>query len=62
MSFAATTLRRLVVEEHGIQHVEEALLLALIAIAAMATVKTLGTHINDKFSAVDLCMDQGTCS
>ncbi|MBI4496873.1 MAG: Flp family type IVb pilin [Chloroflexi bacterium] len=42
-------LRRLVAEEHGIQHVEEALLLALIAVAAITVTTALGDGVEAVF-------------
>lgn len=44
------TLHRLVVDEQGIQHVEEALLLALIAVAAIAVTNQLGSAVIGVFT------------
>ncbi len=43
-------LLSLVNEERGIQHAEEALLLALVAVAAIAAVTTLGGNIGHTFT------------
>ncbi|MBI4496874.1 MAG: Flp family type IVb pilin [Chloroflexi bacterium] len=42
-------LRRLVKDEEGIQHVEEALLLALIAVAAITVTTALGDGVEAVF-------------
>jgi len=42
-------LRRLVKEEQGIQHVEEALLVALIGVAAIASINLLMQGLEDVF-------------
>ena len=52
---------RFVREEEGQDLIEYALLAALIALAAGATMKTLGGSINTKFSAVNTCLTTGTC-
>jgi Flp pilus assembly pilin Flp len=46
-------LVRFLHNEEGIQHAEEALLLALIAVVAAATVTTLGTKIDGVFNTVN---------
>jgi Flp pilus assembly pilin Flp len=43
--------------EEGIQHAEEALLLALIAVASVVAVQNLGVKITDVFNVVDSKMD-----
>ena len=49
MQATKSILSRLVKDERGIQHAEEALLLALIAVAAVVATTALGTRINDVF-------------
>ncbi|GEM_PF-2779239 len=44
-------IHALVTEEKGIQHAEEALLIALIGVALVATVGTLKGKIGDVFNA-----------
>ena len=48
--------RRFVSDERGIQHAEEALILALIAVASVAVVSQLGTDIGLVFSAASTCL------
>ena len=49
-------LSRLVTEEQGIQHAEEALLLALIAVVSVLAVRTLGETITGVFQQVNTDM------
>ena len=44
-------------DEEGIQHAEEALLLSLIAVVAVAAVGPLGAQIKSVFTAADAAMD-----
>ena len=50
-------LMNLVNDERGIQHAEEALLLALIAVAAIGAAKTLGAGVNSTFAQTSNCID-----
>ena len=47
----------LVTEEKGIQHAEEALLLALIAVVAVGILGTLGGKISSVFTEAEAGMD-----
>ena len=51
MSTFAHAVRRFVRDEAGASMAEYALLIAVIALVAVAGAKTLGTSLNDKFSA-----------
>lgn len=46
-------VRRLIDDEQGIQHAEEALLLALIAVASITIVKALSGGIQEVFGEAD---------
>ena len=49
-------INKLVTEEKGIQHAEEALLLALIAVALVAVVTTLKNAISGVFTSASTAM------
>lgn len=49
-------VRRLIDDEQGIQHAEEALLLALIAVASITIVQQLAGGINEVFTEADTAL------
>ncbi len=49
-------LKRLILEEQGIQHAEEAMLLALIAVALVGAVVTLRNGISTTFDRASNCL------
>lgn len=55
------TMVRFVKEEDGIQHAEEALLLALIGVAAIAGATLLGTNVDTLFNNTATCIGGGAC-
>lgn len=51
-----TWTRRFIEDERGVQHAEEALILALIAVASVTIVTTLGTDIAAVFTSADMAL------
>jgi Flp pilus assembly pilin Flp len=51
-----TWTRRFIEDERGVQHAEEALILALIAVASVTIVTTLGNDIAAVFTSADTAL------
>jgi Flp pilus assembly pilin Flp len=54
-------LSHLITDEHGIQHAEEALLLALIGVALAAAVTTFKGSIEGVMTKANTCMSGAAC-
>ncbi len=53
-----TTFRKLFRDETGATAIEYGLIAALIAVAALATLTTLGTNLNTTFTKVDTSLKE----